>query len=56
MGDNGNKRKSWDWRGEEGAGISFRNSTLDVEEGEGDKGERSGRTDGEAGEGSRLRK
>jgi len=43
--------KLWDWRGEEGARISPRHSTLDVEEGEGDRGERPGRTDGEAGEG-----
>jgi len=29
--------KLWDWKGEEGAGISPRKSTLDVEEGEGDR-------------------
>jgi len=34
--------KSWEWRGEEGPGISPRNSTLDVEKGEGDRGETSG--------------
>jgi len=44
----GNSSKSWDWRGDEGAGISPRNSTLDVEEGE---GEMSGSTGGETGEG-----
>jgi len=43
--------KSWDWRGEKGAGISPRNSTLDAEEGEGDKGETSGSKGGETGEG-----
>jgi len=43
MGSNGkgNSSKSREWRGEEGAGISPRNSTLDVEEGEGDRGEAS---------------
>jgi len=54
MGDNGNERKdsskSWEWRGEEGAGISPRNSTLDVEEGEGDR-EVSESTGGETGRG-----
>jgi len=52
MGDNENERssKSWEWRGEEGAGISPRNSTLDVEEEE-DKGEASESTGGETGGG-----
>jgi len=36
-----NSSRSWDWRGGEGAGISARNSTLDVEESEGDKREKS---------------
>jgi len=51
IGMKGSSSKLWNRRGEEGAGISPRNSTLDVEEEEGDRGERSGRTDGEAGEG-----
>jgi len=37
-----NSSRSWDWRREEGAGISPRNSILDVEECEGDGGETSG--------------
>jgi len=48
MGIKGSSSKSWDWKREERAGISPRNSTLDVEEGEGDRGERSGSTGGEA--------
>jgi len=40
---------SWDWRDGEGAEISGRNSTLDVEEGEGDKGEKSENKRGETG-------
>jgi len=51
MGIKGNSSKSWDWRGEDGAGISPRNSTLDMEEDEGDRGETSGSTGGEIGEG-----
>jgi len=52
MGMKGSSSKSWDWRGEEGAEISPRNSTLDVEEGVEDRGEkRSGSTGGETGEG-----
>jgi len=47
----GNISKSWDWRGEKGGGISPRNSTLDVEEREGDGGETSGSKRGEAEEG-----
>jgi len=37
-----NSLRSWDWMEEEGAGILSRNSILDVEEDEGDKGEKSG--------------
>jgi len=54
MGGNGNKRKffeAWNWKGEEGARISPRNSTLDMEEGEGDRGETSGSKRGETWEG-----
>jgi len=51
MGIKGSSSKSWDWRGEEGGGILPRNSTLDVEEGEGDREEKSGSTGREAGEG-----
>jgi len=43
--------KSRDRRGEEGARISPRNSTLDVEKGEGDRGETSGSKRGETEEG-----
>jgi len=45
----GNFSWSWDWRGGEEAEISGRNSTLDVEEGEGDKGEKSENKRGETG-------
>jgi len=48
---NGDSSKSWEWRGEEGAGISPRNSTLDVEEDEGDRGKTSGDAGGETGGG-----
>jgi len=34
--------KSCDWRGEKGAGILPKNSTLDMAEGEGDRGEGGG--------------
>jgi len=44
--------KSWDWRGGEGAEISPRNSTLDVEEGEKDREEASESMSGETGEAS----
>jgi len=47
----GSSSKSWDWRGEEGAGILPRNSTLDMEEGERDRGETSGSKRGETREG-----
>jgi len=46
----GNSSKSWDRKGEEEAGISPRNSTLDTEEGEGDRGETLGSKRGETGE------
>jgi len=51
MGDNGNKGKFLKIVGLEGAGISSRNSTLDVEEDEGNKGEASESTDGKTGVG-----
>jgi len=41
METKGNSSKSWEWRGVEGAGISPRNSTLDVEEDEGNRGDAS---------------
>jgi len=47
----GSSSKFWDWREKERAGISPRNSTLDVEECKGDRGETSGSTGGETGEG-----
>jgi len=47
----GSSSKLWYWRGEKGAEISPRNSTLYVEEGEGDRGETSGSKHGETGEG-----
>jgi len=50
MGMKGSSSKSWDWKGEEGAGILPRNSTLDVEKGEGNKGETSGNKRGETGD------
>jgi len=46
----GSSSKSWDWRGEEGAGISPRNSTLDMEEDERNRGEMLGSKRGETGE------
>jgi len=46
----GSSSKSWNWRGEEEARISSRNSTLDVEEGEGDVEETTGNKRGETGE------
>jgi len=46
----GSSSKSWDWRREEEVGILPKNSTLDVEEGEGDRGETWGSKGGETGE------
>jgi len=51
MGIKRSSSKSRNRRGEEGAGISPRNSTLDVKEGEGDRRKTSGTTGGETGEG-----
>jgi len=42
---------SWNWKGKEGAGISHRNSTLDVEEGKKDGEKMSGSKCGVTGEG-----
>jgi len=47
----GSSSKSWNRRGEEGARILLRNSTLDVEVGEGNGGKMSGSKCDEAGEG-----
>jgi len=47
----GNWTWSWDWRGEERAGISLKNSRLDVEEDEGDRREKLRSNRPETGEG-----